>query len=81
MPSRVRLASISAKIALRESPDPLASLRIAPCTLVAITTSSRRAMSATARPKISSLDPAEYTFAVSKKLTPASSARAMNGRA
>ncbi len=32
-----------------------------------------------ARPRISSLDPSEYTLAVSKKLTPSSSARAKNG--
>ena len=36
MPSRSRLASISLKIALRERPRPLASLRIAPCTLAAL---------------------------------------------
>jgi hypothetical protein len=52
-----------------------------PLTLVAITTSSRRPNSAIARPTISSLVPAEYTLAVSKKLMPASSAWRMNGRA
>ncbi len=42
------------------------------CALVASTTSSRRSLSAF--PTISSDSPAEYTSAVSTKLTPASSA-------
>ena len=41
MPSRLRLASISAKIAFRDRPAPFGPVRIRPCTLVAITTSSR----------------------------------------
>ena len=53
---------------------------MAPCTLVAITTSSRFAMSARARPTYSSLVPSEYTLAVSKNVMPASSARRMNVR-
>ena len=43
-------------------------------TLVAITTSARRAYSLIARPRISSLAPSEYMSAVSKKLIPRSSA-------
>jgi hypothetical protein len=46
-------------IALRDSPAPLAPSRIRPCTLVAMTTSSRPAKSFNARPVISSLLPAE----------------------
>jgi hypothetical protein len=52
-----------------------------PFSLVATTISSRWAYSRNARPVISSLEPAEYTFAVSKKLIPASIARRKNGRA
>jgi hypothetical protein len=48
--------------------------------LVAITTSSRRVKSLIARPRISSLLPSEYRFAVSKKLMPPSRARLMKGR-
>ena len=48
--------------------------------MVASTISSRFAMSASARPTYSSLVPSEYTFAVSKKLMPASSACWMNVR-
>jgi len=51
--------SISVKIALRESPAPLGPERIRPYTLVAMTTSSRRAKSLIARPRISSLLPSE----------------------
>jgi hypothetical protein len=43
VPRRFRLASISAKIALRDRPMPLGPLRMRWLTLVAITTSSRRA--------------------------------------
>jgi hypothetical protein len=67
-------------IALRDSPAPFGPSCIRPCTLVASTISSRRAYSTSARPTISSLLPAEYTLAVSKKLIPASSACRMNGR-
>ena len=80
MPSRPRLASIPVMIALRDSPAPFGPGRIRPCTLVASTISSRRAKSFSARPVISSLDPAEYTSAVSKKLIPASIACRKNGR-
>ena len=80
MPSRRKLASISFIIATRDKPLPLGPGRILPCTLVAMTTSSREAKSLMARPRISSLLPREYTFAVSKKLIPASSARWMKGR-
>jgi hypothetical protein len=45
--------------------------RIGCRTLVAMTTSSRSAKSFSARPTISSLEPCEYMFAVSKKLMPA----------
>src|SRR4051794_227448 len=48
-----------------------------PWTLVASTISSRLVKSLSARPVISSLLPAEYTFAVSKKLIPASRASLM----
>ena len=44
-----------------------------------ITTSSRRANSFTSRPVISSLEPSEYTFAVSKVVIPASTARRKKG--
>ena len=79
MPSRRRLASISVRIALRDSPAPLgpgASAR-------APWWRSRPRPAgevAPARPTISSLVPSEYTLAVSKKLMPSSSARWMNGR-
>ena len=66
-------------IALRESPAPLGPGRIRPWTLVAMTTSSRRVSWLSARPTISSLEPSEYTLAVSKKVTPRSSAREKNG--
>jgi hypothetical protein len=50
-------------------------------TLVATTTSSRCAYSRTSRPVISSEAPAEYMSAVSKTLTPSSTARRTIGRA
>ena len=50
MPSRRRLWSISARMALRDRPAPFGPGRIRPWTLVAITTSSRLAMSWSARP-------------------------------
>src|SRR5437868_5666126 len=50
-------------------------------TLVAMTTSSRRASSRSARPVTSSLAPFEYMSAVSKKLIPPSMARTKKGRA
>ena len=68
-------------IALRDRPIPFGPGRIRWYTFVASTTSSRRAKSFRARPVISSLLPAEYTFAVSKKVTPASSASLMMRRA
>jgi hypothetical protein len=67
-------------IALRDRPAPLAPWRIRPCTFVAMTTCSRVVSLAIARPRTSSLDPFEYTLAVSKKLTPAARARSKNGR-
>src|SRR5579875_1069444 len=67
-------------MALRDSPRPLGPSCITPCTFVARTISSRLAISPRARPTISSLDPAEYTLAVSKKLMPASSAWRIKGR-
>ena len=50
-------------------------------TLVASTTSSRSAYSRSHRPVTSSLAPSEYMSAVSKKLTPASTASRKNGSA
>jgi hypothetical protein len=67
-------------IALRDSPVPFGSSRMVENTLVASTISSRLAKSLSARPVISSLDPSEYTFAVSKKLIPASRACRISGR-
>ena len=58
-PAAVRLWSISLRIALRDSPAPFGPSRIRPCTLVAMTTSSRFAKSFSARPRISSLRPRE----------------------
>jgi hypothetical protein len=54
--------------------------QIRPCSLVAMTTSSRSANSLKAPPRISSLLPMDYTFAVSRKLTPNSRAVLMIGR-
>src|SRR4051812_42460498 len=66
---------------LRDRPRSFGASLIGKCTLVAITTSSRRGTkSRIARPRISSDTPREYMSAVSKKLIPASSARLMNGR-
>ena len=48
-------------------------------TFVAMTISSSRPYSRSARPVTSSLTPIEYMSAVSKKLMPASSARRKNG--
>ena len=70
MPRRRRLWSISVMIALRDKPLPFGPGRIGWRTLVAITISSRSAKSFSARPRISSLEPSEYMFAVSKKLMP-----------
>ena len=55
---------------LRESPLRFGLSPIGLYTLVAMTTSSRRAKSCSARPKTSSLSPSEYMSAVSKKLMP-----------
>src|SRR5664279_4673166 len=52
-----------------------------PLSLVAMTISSRLVYSASARPTISSLDPSEYTFAVSNRVMPSSTARRMSGLA
>jgi hypothetical protein len=54
VPRRRRLWSISDRIALRDSPAPFGPGRIRLNTLVASTTSSRRAKSLIARPTISS---------------------------
>jgi hypothetical protein len=48
--------------------------------LLATTTSSRRQNSRTKRPVSTSLSPAEYMSAVSKKLMPSSTARWTSGR-
>src|SRR5882762_7220958 len=68
------------KIDLRDSPPPLGAFVIGKNTLVAITTSSRRAKSFNAPPTICSEVPSEYAFAVSKKLMPKSRARRISGR-
>lgn len=68
-------------IALRDSPRPFGPSRMGWRSFVAITTASRSAKSLSARPRISSLEPFEYMFAVSKKLIPASTACRMSGRA
>ena len=52
----------------------IGSSRIMLCTLVAITTDSRRALALRNRPTTASLSPPEYTLAVSKKLMPKSRA-------
>ncbi len=67
--------STSAVIQRRELPRRLGSSPIAPLTLVASTTLSRRPRRAL--PTISSDSLCEYTSAVSMKLIPASSARWM----
>ena len=60
VPSRRRLWSTSAMIALRDSPTLLGPSRIGPFTFVAITTSSRGTpRSLIARPRNSSLEPPE----------------------
>ncbi|XYX58164.1 hypothetical protein ACAD28_00810 [Clavibacter nebraskensis] len=63
----------------RDSPREFGPSPMAPCTLVAMTTSSRVVIAFSARPVISSLDPSEYTFAVSKNVIPSSTARRMSG--
>ena len=65
---------------LRDRPRSLGASLIGLNTLVAITTSSRRAISFSARPVTSSLAPSEYMSAVSKKSIPSSSARLKKGR-
>ena len=60
--------------------EPSGPGRIGCRTFVAMRTSSRLAKSFSAPPKISSLEPYEYMFAVSKKLMPASTACLMRGR-
>jgi len=59
---------------LRDNPPPFGPSRITPFSLVAITVSSRFALAFSQRPSTRSLSPIAYTFAVSKKLMPASSA-------
>ena len=66
---------------LRLRPRRLGPGAMAPLTLVATTTSSRCAISPSQWPVIVSLRPTEYTSAVSKKVTPASSAAAKCSRA
>jgi len=63
-----QLWSSSKKISLRESPLPCGSSRITACSLVAITMFSRFVFAFKNLPTNSSLDPIEYTFAVSQKL-------------
>ena len=66
--------------ATRERPRTLGPGPIGKKTFVARTTSCRFAKSFSARPRTSSLAPSEYMSAVSRKLTPSSSARRMKGR-
>lgn len=65
---------------MRDSPAPFGPGRIRIQTLVERTTSSRRVKSLTACPTISSLLPALYPLAVSRKLTPLSRACLMMSR-
>ena len=66
---------------LRDSPPPFVPGVIGMNTLVAMTISSREAASASTRPVTTSLAPAEYVSAVSKKLMPPSTAALMIGSA
>ena len=74
MPSRPSEFSTSRMIQRRELPRSFGSPPIGMCTLLASTT-SLRLPPFRASPTITSDSPAEYTSAVSMKLTPASSAR------
>ena len=69
-----------AMICLRDNPRSLGRRLIVWNTFVAMMVSSRLAKSRTARPRISSLTPIEYTSAVSKKLMPLSKAFCRKGR-
>src|SRR5205823_3214942 len=74
-----RLPSIAVRICLRESPCSLVPRPIAPQHLVASTICSRFPLShfptiSSVRPTRSSPPPTGYTFAVSKKSTPAANA-------
>ena len=67
-------------IAPRESPRSCGPEPITPASFVATITWSRVVNSRSIRPVISSLEPSEYTFAVSKVVMPASTASRKNGR-
>src|SRR5262245_37235304 len=64
----------------RDRPRSFGSFPIGQYTFVATTTLSRAVNSFSVWPRNSSLTPREYMSAVSKKLTPASIARLINGR-
>jgi len=66
---------------LRERPWPFGPVVIGLKTLVAITSSSRDRSDRRSRPVTASLSPAEYTSAVSKNVTPASTAALTIGAA
>lgn len=68
-----KLRSTESRMCLRESPERTSASPVRKPTFVAITTSSRRPRSAS--PSIRSDSPLAYPSAVSKKFTPASSAR------
>jgi hypothetical protein len=80
----VRLQALQALVQLEEDllarePLPFGSSRITPFSLVAITMFSRFVFAFKNLPTNSSLDPVEYTFAVSQKLMPKSKACLKNG--
>src|SRR5271154_1860750 len=66
---------------LRESPPPFSPALIGMKTLVAMTASSRVSSLETSRPVATSLAPAEYVSAVSKKVIPPSTAACTIGSA
>ncbi len=69
------------RMCLRDSPRPFGPGVIAPLTFVATTTSSRAMYFGSRRPVATSLAPPEYTSAVSKNVTPPSTARRTMGSA
>src|SRR5215470_5066586 len=79
MPRRRSDASMPSSRCFRDKPLSLGPSPIGKQTFVATITWSRFAYSFSARPVTSSLTPREYMSAVSKKLTPHSSARLTNG--
>ena len=69
------------RMCLRDSPRPFGPGVIWPCTFVATTTSSREMNLRSSRPVATSLVPPEYTSAVSKNVTPPSTAMRTIGSA